>query len=88
MTRAVLEHKFYFDELYDAVFYRPAVLLAVALRDWVERPLVLGSLGSIGAGARKASTELREVQTGLVRTYALAVAGSVTVLALVFVWVK
>jgi NADH-quinone oxidoreductase subunit L len=88
ITRTVLEHKFYFDELYDAVFYRPAVLLAVTLRDWVERPLVLGSLGSIGAGARKASTELREVQTGLVRTYALAIAGSVTVLAFVFVWVK
>jgi NADH-quinone oxidoreductase subunit L len=87
-ARALLEHKFYFDELYDAVFYRPAVLLAVALRDWVERPLVLGSLGSIGAGARRASTELREVQTGLVRTYALAIAGSVTVLAFVFVWVK
>ena len=34
------------------------------------------------------SSELREVQTGLVRTYALAIAGSVTVLAFVFVWVK
>jgi NADH-quinone oxidoreductase subunit L len=86
--RALLEHKFYFDELYDAVFYRPAVLLAVALRDWVERPLVLGSIGRIGAAAREASSELREVQTGLVRTYALAIAGSVTVLAFVFVWVK
>jgi NADH-quinone oxidoreductase subunit L len=87
-ARTVLEHKFYFDELYDAIFYRPSVLLAVALRDWIERPLVLGSLGEIGAVARKASTELREVQTGLVRTYALAIAGSVTVLAFVFVWVK
>ena len=87
-VRTVLEHKFYFDELYDAIFYRPTVLLAVALRDWFERPLVLGSLGEIGTVARKASSELREVQTGLVRTYALAIAGSVTVLAFVFVWVK
>ena len=87
-VRTVLEHKFYFDELYDAIFYRPTVLLAVALRDWFERPLILGSLGEIGAVARKASSELREVQTGLVRTYALAIAGSVTVLAFVFVWVK
>ena len=87
-VRTVLEHKFYFDELYDAIFYRPSVLLAVALRDWVERPLVLGSIGGIGAVARKASSELRGVQTGLVRTYALAIAGSVTVLAFVFVWVK
>jgi NADH-quinone oxidoreductase subunit L len=87
-ARTVLEHKFYFDELYDWVFYRPTVLLAVTLRDWIERPLVLGSLGEIGAVARRASSELREVQTGLVRTYALAIAGSVTVLAFVFVWVK
>jgi NADH-quinone oxidoreductase subunit L len=87
-ARTVLEHKFYFDELYDAIFYRPSVLLAVTLRDWIERPLVLGSIGEIGTVARKASSELREVQTGLVRTYALAIAGSVTVLAFVFVWVK
>jgi NADH-quinone oxidoreductase subunit L len=87
-ARTVLEHKFYFDELYDWLFYRPSVLLAVTLRDWIERPLVLGSISEIGAVARKASNELREVQTGLVRTYALAIAGSVTVLAFVFVWVK
>jgi NADH-quinone oxidoreductase subunit L len=87
-VRTVLEHKFYFDELYDALFYRPTVLLAVTLRDWIERPVILASLGGIGTAARKASSELREVQTGLVRTYALAIAGSVTVLAFVFVWVK
>ena len=87
-ARTVLEHKFYFDELYDAIFYRPAVVLAATLRDGIENPLVLGSLGEIGAVVRKASSELREVQTGLVRTYALAIAGSVTVLAFVFVWVK
>jgi hypothetical protein len=64
------------------------VLLAVTLRDWIERPLVLGSIGEIGAVARRASTDLRGVQTGLVRTYAFAIAGSVAVLAFVFVWVK
>jgi NADH-quinone oxidoreductase subunit L len=87
-VRAVLEHKFYFDEIYDAVFYRPAVLLAVTLRDWIERPLVLGSISALGLGARRVAGELTEVQTGLVRTYALAIAGSVTVLAFVFVWIK
>jgi NADH-quinone oxidoreductase subunit L len=86
--RAVFEHKFYFDELYDWVFYRPSVALAVALRDWIERPLLLGSIDSIATGARRLGSDLSELQTGLVRTYALAIAGSVTVLALVFVWVK
>ena len=87
-VRAVLEHKFYFDELYDAVFYRPTVLLARSLRDRFEGPIVLGSITGIASGARRLAGELSDVQTGLVRTYALAIAGSVTVLALVFVWVK
>jgi NADH:ubiquinone oxidoreductase subunit 5 (subunit L)/multisubunit Na+/H+ antiporter MnhA subunit len=87
-VRALFEHKFYFDELYDWVFYRPSVALAVALRDWIERPLLLGSIDSIATGARRLGSDLSELQTGLVRTYALAIAGSVTVLALVFVWVK
>ena len=36
----VLEHKFYFDEAYDALFYRPAAAIAVALRRNVEEPVV------------------------------------------------
>ena len=87
-VRALLEHKFYFDELYDWVFYKPSVALAVALRDWVERPVLLGSVDRIATGTRRIGSDLSELQTGLVRTYALAIAGSVTVLALVFVWVK
>ena len=57
-VRAVLEHKFYFDELYDWVFYRPSVALAVALRDWVERPVMLGSIDSIATGARRIGSEV------------------------------
>ena len=34
----VLEHKLYFDEAYDALFYRPAAALSVALRRNVEEP--------------------------------------------------
>ncbi|HMI98786.1 MAG TPA: NADH-quinone oxidoreductase subunit L [Gaiellaceae bacterium] len=87
-VRATLEHKFYFDELYDWVFYRPTALLARTLRDFVERPVLLGSIDTLAGGARRIGDQLTELQTGLVRTYALAIAGSVTVLALVFVWVK
>ena len=86
--QALLEHKFYFDELYDWVLYRPAVLFTVTVRDYVERPVLLGSIDSLATGARRVGNEVTELQTGLVRTYALAISGSVTVLALVFVWVK
>jgi NADH-quinone oxidoreductase subunit L len=87
-VQTLFEHKFYFDEVYDWVFYRPTVLLATALRDFVERPILLGSIDSLAAGARRIGDQVTELQTGLVRTYAFAIAGSVTVLALVFVWVK
>ena len=50
--------------------------------------VLLGSIDSLAAGARRVGTQVTELQTGLVRTYAFAIAGSVTVLALVFVWVK
>jgi NADH-quinone oxidoreductase subunit L len=87
-AQALLEHKFYFDELYDAVFYRPAVFLANAHLRWVERPLVFGSISELAAGVRELGLGARALQTGLVRTYALAIAASVAVVMVVFVVVR
>jgi NADH-quinone oxidoreductase subunit L len=82
------EHKFYFDELYDALFYRPASALAYALRRNVEEPVIERSLDEIGSGAILASGGLARAQTGLLRTYALAIAFAVCVLVVVFVAVR
>jgi NADH-quinone oxidoreductase subunit L len=82
------EHKFYFDELYDALFYRPAVALSGWLRRNVEEPLIEGSLDEIGAGTIQASGELARVQSGLLRTYALAITFAVCVLVVVFLVVR
>ncbi len=87
-VQALLEHKFYFDELYGAAFYKPAVALAHGLALLVEAPLVLGSVGEIGSAFRRLGGETSRVQTGLVRTYALALAAGVSVLAIVFVAVR
>jgi len=84
----LLERKFYFDELYDALFYRPAVFLANALLKWVEQPLVFGSVRELGEAIRGLGSETRALQTGLVRTYALAIAASLVVVTLVFVVVR
>jgi NADH-quinone oxidoreductase subunit L len=81
-------HKFWFDELYDALFYRPAAALAVRLRTDVETPLVEGSLAEIGEGTGEAATVVARAQNGLLRTYALAIAASVVVLVVVFVAVR
>jgi NADH-quinone oxidoreductase subunit L len=84
----VLEHKFYFDELYDLLFYRPSVLIARGLLALVERPLVFGSVRGISGAIRGLGTETRSLQTGLVRTYALAIAASLAVVTVVFVVVR
>ena len=56
-AQRVLEHKFYFDELYDAVFYRPAVWLAEALFRGVEDPLDRGVVDVARRKTRVTSAE-------------------------------
>jgi NADH-quinone oxidoreductase subunit L len=84
----VLERKFWFDEAYDALFYRPVVLLSEGLLRWIEQPLVFGSIGEIAAGFRDLGLGARRLQTGLVRTYVLAIAASLAVVMVVFVVVR
>jgi NADH-quinone oxidoreductase subunit L len=84
----LLEQKFYFDELYDALFYRPAVFLANGLLRWVERPLIFGSVRDLSEAIRGLGFETRAIQTGLVRSYVLAIAASLAVGILVFVVVR
>ncbi len=79
-----LEHKLYFDEAYDLVFYRPTSALAAWLLGRIEGPLVLRSLGGIGTGVRDVSDRVAAVQTGRVRAYVLALALGLAVLAVVF----
>jgi NADH-quinone oxidoreductase subunit L len=78
------EQKFYFDEAYDLTFYEPADRSAVWLARFVESPLVLRPLSGLGGGVRLLSDRVAAVQTGRVRSYVLAVAGGLAVLAVVF----
>jgi NADH-quinone oxidoreductase subunit L len=84
----VLEHKLYFDELYDAVFYRPAAWLAAAAIRFVEEPLIVGSIRGVTEGARVLATRVTEAQTGLLRTYALALGSGAAILTLIFLAVR
>jgi NADH-quinone oxidoreductase subunit L len=84
----MLERKFYFDELYDALFYRPTVWATKRLYRWVEKPLISGTPTELGEETRDVGGVVARLQTGLLRTYALAIASSVAVLAIVFVAVK
>ncbi|MEO8290397.1 MAG: NADH-quinone oxidoreductase subunit L [Gaiellaceae bacterium] len=83
-----LEHKFYFDEVYDGVFYEPAHRAALATARHVEQPLFLGSIGELSRGVRSLSGRLAQVQTGFVRQYAFALAAGVAVVVVVFLFVS
>jgi NADH-quinone oxidoreductase subunit L len=87
-VQVLLERKFYFDELYDLAFYRPAVVLAHALGRFVEQPLILGSVRGLVRSVHELGLGTGRVQTGLVRTYALSIAASVAVVTVVFLAVR
>jgi NADH-quinone oxidoreductase subunit L len=87
-VQTLLEHKFYFDELYDLLFYRPSVLLATGLYRLVEQPLVFGSIRELVRAFREAGQGTGRLQTGLVRTYALSIAASLAIVTVVFVAVR
>jgi len=83
-----LEKKFYWDELYDIVWYRTSDLLARGLYAFVELPLIGGSLAAVGVVFGTGSRELSLAQNGLVRSYALALASGLAVLTVVFLAVR
>jgi NADH-quinone oxidoreductase subunit L len=80
----IAERKFYWDELYDRVAYRPAVVLARAFRLGIEAPLVLNPLDALGSWFRGLGGQLSHLQTGIVRAYAFAFSAGVVLLALYF----
>jgi NADH-quinone oxidoreductase subunit L len=81
----LFEKKFYWDELYDGLFSKPAQQLALAFGRFVEQPVIAGSIGEVTRGFRVGAGGLGRVQNGLVRSYALALASGVAVLAVVFI---
>jgi NADH-quinone oxidoreductase subunit L len=83
-----LEEKFYFDAAYDRAFYEPSARSAALALRYVEEPLLLRSLGELGRGVRSLSGRLSAVQTGSVRSYALALGAGAAVIALVFLIVS
>ncbi len=84
----LFEKKFYWDELYDLLWYRTSDLVARGLYALVEAPLIGGSITAVTGVVGLGSRELSVAQNGLVRSYALALAGGLAVLAVVFLAVR
>jgi NADH-quinone oxidoreductase subunit L len=83
-----LEHKLYFDELYDAIFYKPAVALSNVSRRELEEPVVLAAGPDIGETAFDTARGVRRLQTGLLRTYVFFLGSGMAVVAIVFLLTK
>ena len=80
-----LEHKWYFDELYDAVFVRPAATIGAFERRVVEADFVQGFIVGGATGLVRAGTAFaRAIQTGFLRAYALLLLFGAAALLLYF----
>jgi NADH-quinone oxidoreductase subunit L len=83
-----LEHKLYFDETYDRLFYKPAVVLANYLRRTTEEEWILPVGGEFAEVALETGRLTRRLQTGLLRTYVLLLGTGMAVMAIVFLLVR
>jgi len=85
----VLEHKWYVDELYDAVVVRPLTAFSQLLYHFAERLGIDGVVNGAGRTVRWGSDRLRLLQSGQVGFYIFVmVLGMLAVFALSFLWLR
>jgi NADH-quinone oxidoreductase subunit L len=69
----LLEHRYYFDDLYDVVFVRPVVAISSLWRVGLEEGFFEGGSNGVAQLVGGVSKGLRRLQTGYARNYALAI---------------
>jgi NADH-quinone oxidoreductase subunit L len=80
-----LEHKWYFDELYDALFVRPMAVFGSFGRRVIETDFVQGTIVGGATGIVRVGTSFaRAIQTGYLRAYALLLMLGAAALTLYF----
>jgi NADH-quinone oxidoreductase subunit L len=79
-----LAGKWYFDELYDALVYRPLIAVGAFANSVFERFVVQGIVSGTVGIVRGAGVIVREAQSGFLRSYALLLVGGFAGLALYF----
>jgi NADH-quinone oxidoreductase subunit L len=86
--RRLLENKFYFDWLYDRIFYGPAVAISNGLLTQFEEPVVLQTGPDLGEATTETGSLVSRLQTGLLRTYVLFLAAGAAAVVLAFLIAK
>ncbi len=83
-AQRVLEHGWYIDNYYSAILVTPGKAVAAFLAYVFDARVIDGAVNGIGASVRSLARSGRHLQTGLVRTYALAfLAGAIGILVFV-----
>jgi len=82
-AQRLLEHKYYFDEIYAAVFVRPLDATAGLLLRDVEKPVIDGAVIETGALATAGAGGLSLTQSGYFRNYVLVFVGGALLAAAV-----
>jgi NADH-quinone oxidoreductase subunit L len=83
-----LANKWYFDELLDALFYRPVVAMGRFADAVIERRVVQGLVATATGTVRGAGAVVRGAQSGFVRAYALLLIGGFAALGVYFLVVS
>ncbi|HEY1419236.1 MAG TPA: proton-conducting transporter membrane subunit, partial [Candidatus Dormibacteraeota bacterium] len=82
-AQRLLEHKYYFDEMYDAAFVRTMDGIAGFGNRDIEQPLINGVVMETGVAARASAAGLSLTQSGYFRNYVLVFVGGAVVAAIV-----
>jgi NADH-quinone oxidoreductase subunit L len=83
-----LVNKWYFDELYDALVYRPVIAAGRFANAVLERVVVQGIVAGAVGVVRGVGLVVRGAQSGFVRAYALLLVGGFAALGLYFLIVS
>jgi NADH-quinone oxidoreductase subunit L len=87
-VQRALEQKLYFDEAYDAIFYRPVAAFASWLRRDFEEPVILTAGPDLGETVFDTGRGVSRLQDGLLRTYVFFLGAGMAVLAIVLLLVR
>ncbi|HXF05960.1 MAG TPA: hypothetical protein VNM72_11170, partial [Blastocatellia bacterium] len=70
----VLENKYYLDEIYEAIFVRPLHAASTrVLWRWLDVTLIDGAVNGTATAVAGLARVLRQMQTGLVRSYVMMI---------------
>jgi NADH-quinone oxidoreductase subunit L len=83
---ALVEHKYYLDEIYDLVIVRPVLAFARFLNDVVEPRVIDGAVNAVANFFLVEAREFRLIQTGRVRSYALVTLGGAVGILVIIIW--